>query len=369
MSRIARRETLVWPFREAWNATHYAPRSDSCDTSAHQINMLISPIHLRTLVDTLALDGQPAKQAMELAGLTEADLDQPSWIDEAVFDRFMCAAMTVTGKPGYGFVASTSLAQTRYGAHALLIVHAPSLRQAFEDIRQFAVLVVEEPEIDLSHQSGVSCLVARPIGVTAEGLRFRLEWLMSLCVQLSRRAGSQESDLLEVTFPHPEPTDPAHLAHYRAVFGPRIRFNAAQATLHFPTALLDAPLPGHDRLVYDTLRMQVETLMATRYQRLDLVQALRQAVFRSLPRVPDAAELATLIGQSERSMRRQLAKRGLSVPDVVQRCQRELSERLLREGLLSIKQIADETGFSSSSCFHRAFRRWHGVTPSEWRTS
>lgn len=330
--------------------------------------MLISPIHLRILVDTLALDGKPAKQAMALAGLTDADLDtQGPWIDEAVFDRFMCAAMAVTGDPGYGFTASTSLAQTRYGPHALLIVHAPSLRQAFEDIRQFAVLVVEEPEIDLVSAGGESCLVARPIGVSADGLRFRLEWLMSLCVKLSRRAGSQEDDLVEVTFPYPEPTDPAHRAHYQAVFGPRVRFNAVQGTVRFPTALLDAPLPGHDRLVYDTLRLQVETLMATRYQRLDLVQALRQAVFRSLPRVPDAAELAALIGQSERSMRRQLAKRDLSVPDLVQCCQRELSERLLREGVLSIKQIADETGFSSSSCFHRAFRRWHGLTPSEWR--
>ena len=330
--------------------------------------MLISPIHLRILFDTLALDGQPVKQVMDLAGLTEADLDlHGPWIDESVFDRFMCAAMTASGNPGYGFIASTSLAQTRYGPHALLIVHAPSLRRAFEDIRQFAVLVVEEAEIDLVSDGGESCLLTRTIGVSPEGLRFRLEWLMALCVQLSRRAGSQESDMLEVTFPHAQPTDPAHLAQYHALFGRRIRFNAPQGTVRFPTALLDAPLPGHDRVVYDTLRLQVETLMATRYQRLDLVQALRQAIFRSLPRVPDATELAGLLGQSERSLRRQLAKRDMSLPDVVQRCQRELSERLLREGLLSIKQIADETGFSSSSCFHRAFRRWHGITPSEWR--
>lgn len=327
--------------------------------------MLISPIHLRNLVDTLAMDGQPHRPAMALAGLSDADLDiQGPWIDESVFDRFMCAAMTVTGDPDYGFTASTSLAQARYGPHALLIVHAPTLRQAFEDVRQFATLIVEEPEIDLVVSGSEACLMARPIGVTPDGLRFRMEWLMSLCVQLSRRAGSRESDLIEVTFPYPEP---AHVHRYQTVFGPRLRFDASQGTLRFSATLLDAPLPGHDRVVYDTLRLQVETLMATRYQRLDLVQALRQAIFRSLPRVPDAAELAALIGQSERSMRRQLAKRELSVPDVVQRCQRELSERLLRERLLSIKQIADETGFSSPSCFHRAFRRWHGVTPSEWR--
>jgi AraC-like DNA-binding protein len=327
--------------------------------------MLISPIHLRTLVDTLALDGQPYREAMAQAGLTEADLDaQGPWVDESVFDRFMCAAVRVTGDPGYGFTASTSLAQTRYGPHALLIVHAPTLRQAFEDIRQFSVLIVEEPEIDLVSHGSESCLTARPIGTSPEGLRFRMEWLMSLCVQLSRRAGSQESDLYEVTFPYPQP---AHVHRYQTVFGNRLRFDAPQGSLRFSSAVLDAPLPGHDRLVYDTLRLQVESLMATRYQRQELVTALRQAVFRALPRVPDAAELAALVGQSERSMRRQLARRDLSVPELVQRCQRELAERLLREGVLPIKQIADQTGFSSASCFHRAFRRWHGVTPSEWR--
>lgn len=187
---------------------------------------------------------------------------------------------------------------------------------------------------------------------------------MSLCVQLSRRAGSQETDLFEVALPYPQP---AHVHRYQTVFGDRLRFDAPQGRLRFASSVLDAPLPGHDRVVYDTLRLQVESLMATRYQRQELVQALRQAVFRSLPRVPDAAELAALVGQSERSMRRQLSRRDLSLPELVQRCQRELAERLLREGLLSIKQIADQTGFSSASCFHRAFRRWHGVTPSEWR--
>lgn len=327
--------------------------------------MLISPIHLRTLVDTLALDGHPFREAMALAGLDERDIDgQGPWIDESVFDGLMRAAMTVTADPAYGFTASTSLAQTRYGPHALLIVHAPTLRHAFEDIRMFSPLIVEEAELDMVVSGNEACLLARPMGVTPEGFRFRMEWLMSLCVQLSRRAGSQESDIIDCTFPYPAP---AHVHRYETLFGRHIRFDASQGTLRFPTALLDTPLPGHDRVVYDTLRLQAETLLATRYQRLDLVQALRQAVFRSLPRVPDAAELASLIGQSERSMRRQLAKRELSVPDVVQRCQRELSERLLREGLLPIKQIADETGFSSPSCFHRAFRRWHGVTPNEWR--
>jgi len=327
--------------------------------------MPISPLHLRTLIDTLALDGRAHRRALELAGLNETDLEPHGpWVDDAWLDRLMLAAMEVTGDPAYGFTASTSLAQTRYGAHALLIVQAPSLRQALCDIREFAPLLVEAPELDVVEQGGESLMVARPLGCSPEGLRFRTEWLMSLCVQLSRRAGGRAEDVLEATFPYPQP---AHLERYRTVFGQNLRFDADRASLRFPSLLLDAPLPGHDRVVYDTLRLQAESQLALRFQRMDVVHVMRQAVFKALPEVPDVQELASLVGQSERSLRRQLAKRGLSCAEVVQRCQREVSERLLAEGRLSIKQIADEAGFSSPSCFHRAFRRWHGVTPNAWR--
>mgnify|MGYP000638499610 CR=1 FL=1 len=47
--------------------------------------------------------------------------------------------------------------------------------------------------------------------------------------------------------------------------------------------------------------------------------------------------------------------------------QRLVAERMLMEGRLSLKQIADELGFSSVHSFHRAFRRWSGLTPSAWR--
>jgi AraC-like DNA-binding protein len=328
--------------------------------------MPISPLHLRTLVDTLALDGHPHRRAVELAGLTDADMEPLGpWVDESCLDRLMIAAMSVTGDPAYGFTASTSLAQTRYGPHALLIVQAPSLRHALHDIREFAPLLVETPELDVIEQGGESLMVARPLGRTAEGLRFRTEWLMSLCVQLSRRAGGRSEDVLEATFPYEQP---AHVERYRTVFGPNLRFKADRASLRFPTLLLDANLPGHDRVVYDTLRLQAETQLALRFQRMDIVHSVRQAVFNALPQVPDASHLASMLGQSERSLRRQLSKRGLSYAEMVQRCQREVAERLLAEGRVPIKQIADEIGFSSPSCFHRAFRRWHGVTPNEWRS-
>jgi len=327
--------------------------------------MLISPIHLRTLVDTLDLAGHPAHAVLAEAGLPPEALDPHGpWVPEERLDQLMRAAQQVTGNPAYGMQVSTSLALTRYGPQAMLIIQAPSMRHAVRDTRHFAPLLAEQPELDIRELSGEAWLSVKPLGTTPAGQRFRTEWLMCLAVQLARRAGGRESDLLEVCFAYPRPD---YAAQYETTFGPRLRFNATESGLRFHSAWLDRPIPGHDRMVYEGLRVQVEAVMAQRLNRVDVVQALRGRIMAALPRLMAVNEAAESLGMSGRTLRRHLSARGLGYGEMVQQCQRELAERLLRDGRVPLKQIADETGFSSPSCFHRAFRRWHGATPLEWR--
>lgn len=327
--------------------------------------MLISPIHLRTLADALEMGGHAVDAALASAGLAAEALDvQGPWVPQEWLDRLMCAAQAVTGNPAYGLAVSSSLALTRYGPHALLVIQAPTLRHALTDIRHFAPLLVETPEMDVTEQGGDAWLSVRPLGTSPDGLRCRTEWLMSLAVQMARRTGAREGDIRRVQFAYPRP---AHGALYEALFGPHLHFDAADTGLAFPGALLDVPIPGHDRMVYDGLRVQIEALMAQRLKRVDVLQTLRAHILAGLPRLMDVNEAARRVDMSGRSLRRHLASRGMGYSELVQHCQRELAERLLREGRLPLKQIADETGFSSSSCFHRAFRRWHGQTPLVWQ--
>jgi AraC-like DNA-binding protein len=64
-----------------------------------------------------------------------------------------------------------------------------------------------------------------------------------------------------------------------------------------------------------------------------------------------------------------LAQLGTTHADLTQECQRLTAERLLAEAQMPIKQIAEAVGFGSVHSFHRAFRRWSGLTPTDWRAS
>ena len=62
-------------------------------------------------------------------------------------------------------------------------------------------------------------------------------------------------------------------------------------------------------------------------------------------------------------------KEGTSHQDLLDEVRSELSRRYLQEPELAICEVAYLLGFSEPSAFHRAFRRWTGVTPKAFRMS
>jgi AraC-like DNA-binding protein len=133
--------------------------------------------------------------------------------------------------------------------------------------------------------------------------------------------------------------------------------------------LLDRALTSHDPVGYTSARTRADSVLTALQSGSDLADRVRQCLLRSFPQLPTVPETAGQLGLSERSFRRQLAQLGTSHADLTQECQRLTVERLLAEGQMPLKQIAEAVGFGSVHSFHRAFRRWSGLTPSAWRES
>jgi AraC-like DNA-binding protein len=72
---------------------------------------------------------------------------------------------------------------------------------------------------------------------------------------------------------------------------------------------------------------------------------------------------------SSRSLQRHLRSDGTSHRDLVAEIRRDLAMRYLAERRIAIGEVAFLLGFSEVSAFHRAFKRWTGATPAEYRRS
>lgn len=80
-----------------------------------------------------------------------------------------------------------------------------------------------------------------------------------------------------------------------------------------------------------------------------------------------ARQVASRLGMSPRTLRRRLSGQGTSFEALQDRIRFELACHLLEHSTASLTQIADLLGCAHSSALSRAFRRWTGMSPRDWR--
>ncbi len=158
-------------------------------------------------------------------------------------------------------------------------------------------------------------------------------------------------------------------AHDR-FFGVPVAFDAAAHELVFDRDLLARPLAPVDRSLsafYEhhaaRLLRAVEAPVAP-----TSVAAVRGVLLAgAFDAPPELAEVARRLGVGERTLRRRLAEAGVSFRALRDDVLRERALELLRRPGSAIAEVAFVLGFSDPTAFHRAFRRWTGVTPQAWR--
>ena len=325
--------------------------------------MLISPHNVRTLAELLVVAGFDSSPLLRCCGFSSiAEVDAAPWLPLEVLDKAMRSVVETGGDPGYGLVAAESVAWMRLGVIPMLALYAPTLRHILADIERYIPLLIEHNDVKLVEHGEIAEFSFKPVGLSDVGRRFRAETLLLNLVKILRCMGAAEIVLAEFNYPRP---DYGH--RYAAAFGSEVMFDRQHCALHFKAAALDVAVPGRDPSMYIMLKTRAEAALAAARTPHDLVPRLRDLVLAQLPQRLTMSEAAAALMVSERSLRRHLGTAGVSYSVMLRDSQRALAEQLLARGDHSVKQIAGALGFSSASCFHRAFRRWLGATPREWQ--
>ncbi|HBB23517.1 MAG TPA: AraC family transcriptional regulator, partial [Pseudomonas sp.] len=169
---------------------------------------------------------------------------------------------------------------------------------------------------------------------------------------------------LEVCFQGPQPAD---LEPYRQLFQAPLRFGAPRYALLFREADVNTPLPTanealaqlHDRFAGEYL---------SRFADSRVMHRARQILCRLLPQgEPRREAVAQALCLSERTLQRRLQEEGGSFQQLLDDTRRDLAEQYLAQPDLAPLEIAYLLGFADPSNFYRAFKRWFGVTPGEYR--
>lgn len=161
---------------------------------------------------------------------------------------------------------------------------------------------------------------------------------------------------------------PAHAAAYEALFGNQIRFDAGANQLRFRKKFLDLPISLSNPVARRVAEAQCQEEMRS----LEAVTSIAERVRRVLESVRDGRHpgidnVATQLGMSPRTLRRQLNAEGQKFQGILDGIHHRRSLELLRRTDLGIDEITYRLGYGDPSSFGRAFRKWKGISPSAWR--
>lgn len=314
--------------------------------------------------------GLDAAALARAAGLTDEALAEPD--GRVPFERHVALWEAIEADARalqFGAWLGTNMTPPALGVVGYVMQHAPDVRAALACLERFNGLLGEGvgPRLSTRGDQLVLHRVEPPRLARLLSLSIAAPLGTVTLVRALAGLGEAEPVALEVGFQHP-PFPPATLEVLRRALGCPLRFNEGEMRLVLPRALLDRPLPAPDPGLFSYLERHAEALQARVAAVASPAARVRELLAAGLrDGEPDQASIAKALAVTERTLQRRLQDEGTTFAALLDDVRRELARMYLGDPKLAIFEVAFLLGYSEPSAFNRAFRRWTGESPSDFR--
>jgi AraC-like DNA-binding protein len=321
---------------------------------------------VRALIEVVERAGVPRLEFLKAVGLSEERLsngDERCSLQE--FDVIQRAALDMTEDETLGFRLAEHASQAAFAVVGNLVSLAPTLRDALELVSQFGGLLFGE-----THERIEECIDLARIRHDFPRSSPRVDRMHTefSVTGLYRMVATFAGPGARISGAYFEHAAPAHHAEYRRIFEGAERFNQSFTGIEFPRKLLDVRQLHHDPRLFALLHAEARRSIDTVERRPTHTERLKRYLSsRPACRIPNMVVVARELGMSVRSLRRRLAEEGVSYRALVQATLEEAAIQALQTPGRSVQEAAVATGFSDSTAFHRAFKQWTGVTPTQFQ--
>lgn len=260
---------------------------------------------------------------------------------------------------------TNAIATDDLGVLGLAVKTAPTLRQSLQRIERYFRLVTDTAVYRLDETGDPVLWIFEAQTPHRAALELRNECALAAFAWNMHRIVGTGLSLEYVTFQHACRQEQERYADH---FGCPVQFDADQNAIAMRPAMLESVNrlgdPGLSDFTTKHLDEEFKSLDDDPSLSNTLVHRLTPALSNG---APQAARIAQEMGMSERTLYRRLAEEGVTYRDILGQAQFALARDLLRDSKASIAEIAFMTGFSEQSTFSRAFKRWVGQAPAQFR--
>lgn len=274
------------------------------------------------------------------------------------------AAVELANDPMLGIKVAGFWHPTTFHALGYSWMASDSLKEAMERAVRHSKLVSDLVRLTFEKVSGAYKLNIGVHTVTYDPVPESVDAAAAVFVHMTRLVYGDEINPLLVTLPRAKPLTAKEFSEF---FNAPIEYDAQETELFFIEEQVEKPLPtgnvelahANDKIVKDYLSHLDKTHVAMQVK-TKIVDLLSSGMITE-------QDMASALNLSLRSLQRKLREEGTSYKEILEETRRDLATNYIQNSRLSISEISFLLGFSEISNFSRAFKRWHGRAPSDFR--
>lgn len=342
-------------------------------TSGHKHNRhaaRVPAIYLLLLCDVAAGLGLPAQELLDIVGLSreqllEADRSLP-------LAQARAATLHVyarVGHQGLSFAYARALRVTLHGPLSLIALSSNNLLEVLRDMERFFSLRAPAFHLSMEVDADYVTIKVDYPGRNDPLRPFIMELVLMGLVIMTGQVLDRPQTGAEI---HMQGLAPAYYAALAPHLPVPVQYEQAEYALKVPLALMQAPLRLADANAAAMAREACERELQARSNspRDDVLTArVRTVLEASQDRLPTLEDVAATLHVSTRTLKRRLQEEGRNFRALMDHVLCERATQMLQEEGLSVSEVAYRLGYNDVSNFSRAFRRWTGQSPSDFRKS
>jgi AraC-like DNA-binding protein len=335
---------------------HTMPTAVVSPPSLPQGYARIAPIH--ALGRLIRLQGGDPDAVFRAAKIDDRDLSSPDGVlPVALRGELMERAVQETGCEHFGLLLGAQSGIRELGAAGQLMLELPTVGEALDAFVAFWLLHNPSGIVFVRRSGDQASFGYAVIDGNIPGMSQLQDSAMTFALNIMRDMLGAHWRPTGVSLMRREPRNPAF--HLQFLGGP-CRFNAIRSELIFPAATLDFRLKNSVARTTDVAQRPTDGHDWSAY-----VQRLAYRLL--LQGECSQKRVASELGVSDRTLVRKLGSSGVTYQELFEGARYSVSRSLIRDTNLTLAEIAAALGYKEASSFSRAFQRWSGMSPAQWR--
>ena len=321
--------------------------------------------HVEQVLQGAERRGVETGPLLQRAGISEALMEAPlARISQEQYARLLRVVQRALRDEFWG-LCSRPLRLGSFAQCCRLLIHTPTVAEALRV--GFRYFHGELPDFvaRLGVADGLATVRIVTPRVPDPSLLYAERTFLFFTFGVSSWLAARRIPLLHVDY---RGAPPPNVAETARVFQARLRYGQPHFGLTFDARWLQLPIVQNKQTLREFLQQAPANLLVKYRDKTSITERIRRLLRSHLRgEMPSLDEVSRVLGLTPQTLRRRMQEEGQGFQSLKDHLRRDAAIEYLARPDMTLLDIADQLGFSEASTFHRAFKKWTGVAPGEYR--